>query len=76
MYWSEAAVRSPLPPSAAGGAIPAIEFVEAYRCANGHLSQQCPVCGSYDTAAWRDAGNHPHYHVICGNCGNDAVVSR
>lgn len=75
MYWSEAAVRSQdLPETAAGGTGPSLEYVDAYRCANGHASQQCPLCQSYDTAAWRDSGNRPHYHVICGSCGNDSVV--
>ena len=48
--------------------------VDAYRCAKGHTSQQCPICGSYETAAWTDAENR-HYHVICGSCGNDSIVN-
>ncbi len=75
MYWSEAAVRSEHLPARAGGAVvPIIEYVNAYRCANGHRSQQCPLCDSYETAAWRDSEKQ-HYHVICGSCGNDSIVN-
>ena len=75
MYWSEAAVQD-LSQRTAGGVAPPIEYVDAYRCANGHTSQQCPLCGSYDTAAWSNSENLPHYHVICGGCGNDSVVNK
>ena len=74
MYWSEGAVRT-----LSDGAVElgqTLEFVDAYRCASGHTSQQCPVCGSYDTAAWRDTEHLPHYHVICAHCGNDSIVSQ
>jgi endogenous inhibitor of DNA gyrase (YacG/DUF329 family) len=75
MYWSEVALRGQhLPTRAAGEVGPTIEYVDAYRCANGHTSQQCPVCGSYATAAWRERENL-HYHVICANCGNDSIVN-
>lgn len=64
MYWTEAAVRSAAD----------VEYVDAYSCANGHTSEECPLCGSYDTAAWSDAESPRHYHVICAACGNDSVV--
>jgi hypothetical protein len=76
MYWSEAAVRSQhLPTRTAAEVVPTIEYVNAYRCATGHISQQCALCRSYDTAAWRDSENL-HYHVICGSCGNDSIVNK
>jgi len=73
MYWTEAAVRHPdlLARTSGGGSDAA--FVDAYRCANGHTSKECPLCGSYDTAAWADSEAR-HYHVICAACGNDSVV--
>ena len=75
MYWSEAAAWR-LPRRGAPELGHTMEYVDAYRCANGHTSQQCPLCGSYDTAAWSDTENRPHYHVICGNCGSDSVVDK
>lgn len=76
MYWSDAAIRGRhLPTKAAREAVPTIEYIDAYQCANGHTSQECPLCGGYDTAAWRDRENL-HYHVICGNCGNDSIVNK
>lgn len=74
MYWTEAAVPNPdlLAGTACGEST--IAYVDAYRCANGHISKNCPLCGSYDTAAWSDSDGSPHYHVICGACGNDSVI--
>ena len=75
MYWTEAVVHNP--DALARSAQPmdsTIVCVDAYRCGNGHTSQECPLCGSYDTAAWRDREGPPHYHVICGACGNDGVT--
>jgi hypothetical protein len=73
MFWTEAAVRNPdlLARSARGMGSAS---VDAYECANGHTSKECPLCGSYDTAAWRDTDGPLHYHVICGACGNDSVI--
>ena len=52
MYWTEAAVRHPdLLAKTARGVAPGSAYVDAYRCANGHTSKECPLCGSYDTAA-------------------------
>ena len=76
MYWSEAAERNQPRAAATAGVFPAVEHTDAYRCANGHSSQQCPLCNSYDTAGWSDTENGPHYHVICGNCGNDSIVNK
>lgn len=77
MYWSEAALRDPdLLPSTTGGVQSTPPYVDAYRCANGHTSVQCPVCGSYDTAAWTDGERPADYHVICGSCGNDSITGR
>jgi hypothetical protein len=75
MYWTEAAARNPdLLARPGRGVESTIARVDAYRCANGHTSKECPLCGSYETASWADAGEDwPHYHVICGACGNDAV---
>ena len=74
MYWTEAAVRHPdLLARSARGVESTIAYVDAYRCANGHRSKECALCGSYDTASWAD-GEGAHYHVICGTCGNDSVV--
>jgi hypothetical protein len=75
MYWSEAAVRRRFM-AAARGVESNVEYVDAYRCANGHTSQECPLCHSYDTAAWGDSDHPPHYHVICGACGNDSIVEK
>jgi predicted RNA-binding Zn-ribbon protein involved in translation (DUF1610 family) len=77
MYWSESApwgvdAAEPI----ADTSVHALEYVDAYRCANGHASQQCPLCASYDTVAWCDSHRSPHYHVICSNCGNDSVITR
>lgn len=75
MYWTEAAVQ--LPDSLVGtslGVEQSPAFVDAYRCAIGHTSKQCPLCGSYDTAAWAEGDPPRHYHVICAACGNDSVV--
>lgn len=71
MFWTEAAVHSPdrLARSRRG----AETGVAAYRCTNGHLSQECSLCGSYATAAWRHNEGSFHYHVICGACGNDSI---
>lgn len=71
MYWTEAVVHHLS--QNAGAGFPAVEYVDAYRCANGHTNPQCPLCGSYDTAAWSD---RPHYHVICGACGNDSILAK
>ena len=73
MYWSEAALpgRGPGHDEAYN-----VEYVDAYRCANEHASQECPLCGSYDTAAWVNSEHLPHFHVICGRCGNDSIVNR
>ena len=74
MYWTEAAVHGPdLLARTARGAGPGSLSVDAYRCANGHTSKECPLCGSYNTASWADM-EAPHYHVICAACGNDSVV--
>jgi hypothetical protein len=77
MYWSEAAVpgRHPSLPTAPPWASK-VAYIDAYRCANGHTSQECPLCGSYDTAAWIDRDDLPHFHIICGTCGNDSIVSK
>jgi hypothetical protein len=76
MYWSPAAVRNPdLLARTARRAESTGGSVAAYLCANGHTSKECPLCGSYDTAAWADTELSPHYHVICGTCGNDSVVN-
>jgi hypothetical protein len=75
MYWTEAAVRNPdLLARSARGVESTLAYVDAYQCANGHISKECSLCGSYETAAWRDTDGSPHYHVICGTCGNDSVV--
>lgn len=75
MYWTEAAVRDPdLLARSARGVESTTASVDAYRCANGHTSKECPLCGSYDTAAWANGETPPHYHVICGACGNDSVI--
>jgi hypothetical protein len=75
MYWTEAAVNNPdLLARSARGVESTIAYVDAYQCANGHASKECPLCGSYDTAAWRDSNGLPHFHVICGACGNDSVT--
>jgi predicted RNA-binding Zn-ribbon protein involved in translation (DUF1610 family) len=75
MYWTEAAVRNPdLLARTARGVESTIAYVDAYRCANGHTSKECPLCGSYETAAWRDSDGPLHYHVICSACGNDSVT--
>jgi hypothetical protein len=75
MYWTEAAVQNPdLLARSARGVESTIAYVDAYICANGHTSKECPLCGSYDTAAWADGEGLPHYHVICGACGNDSVT--
>ena len=75
MHWTEAAVRDPdLLARSAHGVESTIVYVDAYRCANGHTSKECPLCGSYDTAAWVDREGSPHYHVICAACGNDGVL--
>jgi hypothetical protein len=76
MCWTEAAVQNPdlLARSARGVESSTIGYVDAYRCANGHTSKECPLCGSYDTAAWTNAEGPQHYHVICGACGNDSVI--
>jgi hypothetical protein len=74
MYWTEAAVRNPdLLARSARGVESTIAYVDAYRCANGHTSKECPLCGSYETAAWVDTEGS-YYHVICGACGNDGEV--
>ena len=75
MYWSPAAVRNPdLLARTARGVESTIAYVDAYRCANGHTSKECPLCGSYETSAWFNGEGPPHYHVICGACGNDSVI--
>ena len=75
MYWTEAAVRDPdLLARSARGVESTTASVDAYRCANGHTSKECPLCGSYDTAAWANGEAPPQYHVICGACGNDSVI--
>ena len=73
MYWTEDAVRGPdLLARTARGAAVTSAGIDAYRCTRGHTSQECPLCGRFDTAAWRDGGA-PRYHVICGACGHDSV---
>jgi len=76
MYWTERAVLRAEP---FAGTLADIEsgapYLDAYRCANGHTSRECPLCGSYDTTAWIDEAES-YYHVICGACGNDSVVPR
>jgi hypothetical protein len=75
MYWTAAAVLQPDPDAKIPhevGSDPT--FADAYRCANGHTSKRCPLCGSYDTAAWSDGKAVRHYHVICAACGNDSVI--
>lgn len=43
MYWTEAAVRNPdLLARSARGVESTIAYVDAYRCANGHTSKECP----------------------------------
>lgn len=77
MHWTESAVRNPdLLARSARGVTSAVICVDAYRCASGHTSQECSVCGSYDTMTWRDADGLPHYHVICDACGNDSVTQE
>lgn len=77
MYWSPAAVRNPdLLARTARKVESTGDSVAAYQCANGHTSKECPVCGSYDTAAWVDTELSPHYHVICGACGNDSITMK
>jgi hypothetical protein len=61
-------------PRSARGVESTIAYVDAYECANGHTSKECPLCGSYETAAWRDSNGPPHYHAICSACGNDSVT--
>jgi Zn ribbon nucleic-acid-binding protein len=53
-----------------------MQYVSAYRCAHGHISHQCPFCGSYDTAAWSDLDRQSRHHVICVACGNDSIADR
>jgi ribose-phosphate pyrophosphokinase len=73
MFWTDAAVKSPdLLAGRARGAESGA-YVDAYRCTTGHTSRECFLCGSYDTSAWRDNEGSPHYHVICGACGNDSI---
>jgi len=75
MYWTEAAIRNPdLLARTAPGVESTIAYVDAYLCANAHTSKECPLCGSYETAAWADDEGPLHYHVICGGCGNDSVI--
>jgi hypothetical protein len=75
MYWTEAAARHPdLLARTAPGVESSTAYVDAYQCANGHTSKECPLCGSYDTAAWANGEAPRHYHVICAACGNDSVV--
>jgi hypothetical protein len=75
MYWTEAAVKHPDPQASGSRRVGSdAAFADAYRCPNGHTSKECPLCGSYDTAAWSDAESPRHYHVICAACGNDSVV--
>jgi hypothetical protein len=75
MFWTDAAVRNPdLLARSAVGATSSSAYVDAYRCANGHTSKECPVCGSYDTAAWANDEAPAQYHVICAACGNDSLI--
>jgi hypothetical protein len=75
MYWSDGAeLDDSLPPIASGVTAAAVQYVHAYRCGNGHTSQPCPLCGSFETAGWRDAEGGPHYHLICAACGNDSIA--
>jgi hypothetical protein len=75
MFWTEAAVRNPdALARSARGVESTIAYVDAYQCTNGHISKECALCGSYETAAWRDSNGPPHYHVICSACGNDSVT--
>lgn len=77
MYWSPAVVDDPdLLVRAGQRGQSAGGFVEAYRCTNGHTSQECPLCGSFDTSAWADTEQSSRYHVICGACGNDSIAHR
>jgi hypothetical protein len=41
---------------------------------NPDLLAGSPLCGSYETAAWSNGEDAPHYHVICGACGNDSII--
>jgi hypothetical protein len=75
MRWTEAAVRNP--DLLARTAVESTTvYVDAYRCENGHTSKECPLCGSFETAAWADNEGARHYHVICAACGNDSVVQH
>lgn len=74
MFWSEAAVKNPDLLATSIRGVETGACVDAYRCMNGHTSQECSLCGSYETAAWRDNDGPLHYHVICGACGNDSVI--
>lgn len=74
MYWTEAAAD--VAATMARGVESTSPDIDAYRCANGHTSLACPLCGSYETAAWSSGADPPHYHVICANCGNDSVVQK
>jgi hypothetical protein len=64
MFWSEASVQRT---GLLAGGLSTLEsgsqYADAYRCARGHTGKQCPLCGSYETAAWVDREDPSHYHA-------------
>jgi endogenous inhibitor of DNA gyrase (YacG/DUF329 family) len=75
MTWTENAARTPdLLAGSAAGEQTTSSRLDAYRCDNGHVSERCVVCQSYDTAVWGKSTNPPQFQANCNTCGNAFVV--